>query len=160
MCIRDSNKSAASSARDVAGTNLVAYNRIPRSMALEAIHAYLKSVAMEAPEKLTPDVLKLVVADMPREAMEKRRYTTAETLEDIKARIARIGVATVGHQSPGLVKAYDDADAGDRTDVLRHEADNYARAFNPGTDPWLTEREHSAGPSTHTFIWLNSRRIN
>ena len=135
----------AAAAEGVAGTNLVAYNRIPRSMALEAIHAYLKSVAMEAPEKLTPDVLKLVVADMPRESLETRRYTTAETLEDIKARISRIGVATVGHQDPGLVKAYDDGDAGDRTDVLRHEASDYARAFNPGTDPWLTERQHAAG---------------
>ena len=90
-------KKAAAAAGDgadgdgVAGTNLVAYNRIPRSMSLEAIHAYLKAVAMEAPEKLTPDVLKLVVADLPREAMETRRYTVAETLEDIKARITRIG---------------------------------------------------------------------
>jgi hypothetical protein len=66
---------AADSAGGVAGTNLVAYNRIPRSMALDAIHAYLKAVAMEAPEKLTPDVLKSVVADMPREALETRRYT-------------------------------------------------------------------------------------
>jgi hypothetical protein len=52
---------------------------------------------MEAPEKLDRAVLAEVVNDMPREALESRRYSVAETLEDIKARIAKIGVATAGH---------------------------------------------------------------
>jgi len=57
---------------------------------------------MEAPEKLDRAVLAEVVNDMPREALESRRYSVAETLEDIKARIAKIGVATAGHGGRGL----------------------------------------------------------
>lgn len=114
----------------VAGTNLVASDRIPRSMALEAIRSYLRAVVMEAPEKLTPRVLKSMVADMPREVLQgARRRTVAETLDDIKAKIARIGVATVGHRAPGLVKAYDEVDA------RRNQA--AARAYNPEVDTWL-----------------------
>lgn len=71
-----------------------------------------------------------------------RRSLEAETLEDIRGKIARIGVATVGHQAPGLVTAYD-AGSGDAEDTLRHQA--AARAFNPDIDPWLEERTHAAG---------------
>jgi hypothetical protein len=36
---------AGDAAMGIAGTNLVAHNRIPRSMSIQLIHAYLKAVA-------------------------------------------------------------------------------------------------------------------
>ena len=128
---------ARDAAMGVAGTNLVAYNRIPRSMSIQLIHTYLKAVAMEAPEKLDRAVLAEVVNDMPREALESRRYSVAETLEDIKARIAKIGVATAGHGGAALIPAYDDASIG-----MAAAAGQRAQAFNPDVDPWLKQREH------------------
>ena len=48
------------------GTNLVAYNRVPRDTQLECIYTYLKAVTMEAPEKLTPVVLRAMVEEIPK----------------------------------------------------------------------------------------------
>ena len=38
---------ASDAAMGIAGTILVAHNRIPRSMSIQLIHTYLKAVAME-----------------------------------------------------------------------------------------------------------------
>ena len=63
---------------------------------------------------------------------------------------------TVGHQGPGLVKAYDAGDGGDRGDVLRHQASDYSRSFNPEVDPWLTERQHSGGLRTKKGVAVSN----
>mmetsp|Transcript_25725 Transcript_25725/g.41123 ORF Transcript_25725/g.41123 Transcript_25725/m.41123 type:complete len:244 (-) Transcript_25725:4804-5535(-) len=110
----------SASAADTDVTNLVAYSHIPRALSLDVIHSYLRAVAVEAPERLTPDVLKAVGLNMASETLAIRRYTVAETLEDIKARIAHTHRGNEGNERT-LAAGWSSAEssAGPGTEVYR-----------------------------------------